>query len=273
MVIKVKVYVDLVVLLNFCLDFLLLLCVCLILRRNVKIYKIALGALTGAISIIFLFINISSLWLFLLKIIISFFMIFTSFGYKNIKYTINNLVYLYLLSIILGGGLYFINDCFSYKNSGLIFFNNGFSINWLIIIILTPIILYIYVKISKKQKEVLSSMYEVSITLLNRKTINLTGFLDTGNNLVDPYKRRPILIINKNVLKKYSPRCILVPCKTVNNESMLRCFKIKKIVINGKKIEDEVLVGISDNNFNLEGVDLLLHKKIIKGDMKYEKDN
>ena len=45
---------------------------------------------------------------------------------------------------------------------------------------------------------------------------------------------------------------------------MLSCFKIKEIIINGKKIEDEVLVGISDNNFNIDGVDLLLHKKIIK---------
>ena len=47
---------------------------------------------------------------------------------------------------------------------------------------------------------------------------------------------------------------------------MLSCFKIKDIIINGKKIKEEVLVGISDNNFNIEGVDLLLHKKIIKGE-------
>ena len=45
---------------------------------------------------------------------------------------------------------------------------------------------------------------------------------------------------------------------------MLKCFRIKKIVINGKVIEDECLVGISDNNFNLGEVDLLLHNKIIK---------
>jgi len=55
-----------------------------------------------------------------------------------------------------------------------------------------------------------------------------------------------------------------VPCITVNKESMLKCFRIKKLVINGEIIEDEVLVGISDNNFNIEGVDLLLHKKITK---------
>ena len=52
------------------------------------------------------------------------------------------------------------------------------------------------------------------------------------------------------------------------------CFRIKKIVVNKKVIEDEVLVGISDNNFGLEGVDLLLHEKIIKGEIYcYEKPN
>lgn len=162
--------------------------------------------------------------------------------------------------------MYFINDEFSYKNTGLIFFHNGFSINFIIILVATPIILFLYVKSVRKQKEELSKYYEVDITFLNGKKKHLTGFLDTGNNLFDPYKKRPIIVINKEVLGSYHPRCILVPCMTVNKESMLKCFKVKKIVINKEVIEDECLVGISDNNFHIDGVDLLLHKKIIKGE-------
>ncbi len=195
-------------------------------------------------------------------------MVLTSFGFKNIKYTLNNLIYLYLLSIILGGFLYYINDELSYKNEGLIFFHNGFSINIILVLILSPIIIYIYVKKSRKLKEEYSKHYEVEITFLNNKTSHLTGFLDTGNDLYDPYQKRPILVINKSILNNYNPRCILVPCYTVNNESMMRCFRIKKIVVNGKKIDKEVLIGISDNNFNLEGAQLLLHKNILKGEEK-----
>lgn len=201
-------------------------------------------------------------------------MVIISFGFKNIRYTFNNLVYLYLLSIILGGALYFINDSFSYKNTGLIFFNNGFSINWLIIIIVSPIALFIYVKTLKKQKEESAKKHLVSITLLNGKTLFLTGFLDTGNNLYDPYKKRPIIIINKEVLKNYHPRCILTPCTTINKKSLIKCFRVKKIVIDKEVVKDECLVGISDNNFNLDGVDLLLHKKIMKKEgIKNEKNN
>ncbi len=195
-------------------------------------------------------------------------MVLTSFGFKNIKYTLNNLIYLYLLSIILGGFLYYINDELSYKNEGLIFFHNGFSINIILVLVLSPIIIYIYVKKSRKLKEEYSKHYEVEITFLNNKTSHLTGFLDTGNDLYDPYQKRPILVINKSILNNYNPKCILVPCYTVNNESMMRCFRIKKIVVNGKKIDKEVLIGISDNNFNLEGAQLLLHKNILKGEEK-----
>lgn len=217
----------------------------------------------GGISIVSLFINLNSLSLFLFKFIISVLMSLISFNYKNIKYTLNNLVYLYLVSILLGGFLYFINDSFSYKNTGFIFYHNGFSINVILSLLITPIILFFYVKQNKKIKEEYNNTYYVDITFLNGEMNHLIGYLDTGNNLIDPYKRRPIIIINSNVLKEYKPRTILVPCITINKTSMIKCFKIKQIIINKKIIKKEILVGISDNKFNLDGVDLLLNKKII----------
>lgn len=262
-----KIYVDLIILLNLFLDFLLLLSVSLILKRNANLARLFFGALVGALSVLSLFLSFNSFTLFIFKVFISIFMIVISFGFKDIRYTFNNFIYLYMVSIILGGFLYYVNDSLSYKNTGLIFFHNGFSINFILIIVLTPIIIVMHVIQSRRLKEEYSKKYEVDLTFLNGKISHLTGFLDTGNNLYDPYKKRPIIIINEDVLKGYKPRCILVPCVTVNKESMLRCFRIKKLVVNKKVIEEDVLIGISDNNFKMDGVDLLLHKKILKEDM------
>ena len=262
---SMTIYVDLIILLNFFLDFLLLVTLSLVLKRNIKIYKAILGALVGSISIITLFYSISSFNLFVFKVIISIFMILITFGFKNINYFLKNILYLYLLSIVLGGFLYFLNNMFSYKNIGLVFINKGFSINMFFIIVTSPIILYLYVKSNKELKHNYNNRYKVEITFLNGKKSLLTGFLDTGNNLYDQYKKRPIILINKDLIKDYNPRFILVPCKTINKNSLLKCFSVKKIVINGKNIEKEVLVGISDNLFNIEGVDLLLHSKITEG--------
>jgi len=258
------IYLDLIFLLNFFLDFILFLSVSVILKRNASIIRIIFGALIGMITMISLFINIGSLTLFFIKFIMSILMCLISFSYKNIKYTINNIIYLYIVSILLGGFLYFINDSVSLSKVGPIFINNGVSINLFIVLLISPIVLYLYIKQIRILKEEISRKYNVSITFLNNKTINIIGFLDTGNNLYDPYKKRPILVINRDLIKYYKPKFILVPCVTVNNESLIKCFKIKELKIDGKKITKEVLIGISDNNFNIDGVELLLHKNIIK---------
>lgn len=261
---KLKIYIDLVILLNFFFDFILLLAVSLLQKKKAPIKRLFWASLVGSISILSLFLPLNTITLFLFKVIISIVMILISFSFVNIKEFCNNIFCLYIVSIIMGGFLYYLNNELSYKNVGLVFFHNGFSINWIILIIASPTILYLYVKKQREYKEDYSKRYEVEIMFLNNKKVNITGFLDSGNNLYDPYHKRPIILISRRLLDDYKPRCILVPCYTVNKESMLKCFKIKKLIINGKIIGKNVLVGISDNNFNLDGVECLLHQKIME---------
>ena len=208
-----KVYVDLLFLINIFFDFLLLLSVSLILKRHTKIYRIIIGSLVGGISIFFLFLNITSITLFFLKILIAILMILTTFGFKDIKYFIKNISYLYLISIVLGGALYLLNIEFSYKNKGLIFYHNGLSINIIILLIVTPILLYLYIKEMKDYKQNYSKYYKIEIIFKNNKNIILNAFLDTGNNLIDPYKKRPVILVNYNVIKEYitNEKELLVP--------------------------------------------------------------
>ena len=114
-----KIYLDVVLFINFFFDFLLLFGVDRILKRNTKLKRIIFGSIVGSLSILFLFIPCSSFILFIGKIIISIFMIIITFSYHNIKYFIRNFITLYVVSIFLGGVLYFINDSFSYKNTGI----------------------------------------------------------------------------------------------------------------------------------------------------------
>jgi len=147
-----KVYYDLVFLLNLAFDFLLLVSVSYVLKRRASIKRILLGSLIGSVSVFFLFIKITNFELFIYKIIISLLMILATFSYKNFKYFINNTIYLYLCSIVLGGGLYLINNEFKYNNYGLLFVDNGMGINIIVLLVFSPLILYFYIKQSKKLK-------------------------------------------------------------------------------------------------------------------------
>lgn len=260
-----KIYLDLIFLLNFSFDFILLLTVSIILKRNVKIIRLILGSLIGGLSTFLLFLNLNNLELFLYKFFISLFMILITFKYKNFKYTLKNLEYLYISSIILGGFLYLLNIEFSYKREGIVFYHNGLSINFIILIILSPIILYLYIKQIKELKNNYSYYYKINIYYKD-KIIKLNSYLDTGNVLKDPYLNLPIIIINNNLIKEEEiDDFILVPIDTISNHSMLKCIKVNKIEIEGKELRKRVLIGLSPKKIKMEGVDSIIGKSILEG--------
>ena len=258
-----KIYLDLILAINFGFDFILLLSVSLILRRNANIYKLLIGAFIGSISILTLFMKINSLELFIIKIIISILMCITAFKYKNIKYTLKNIVFLYISSIVLGGALYLLNIELSYKNQGIIFYKNKLSINFIILLISTPIILYIYIKESKSLKINYSNYHNLEITI-NNKTIKCSGFVDTGNKLKDPYKKRPIILINNDNLKKENNKKILVPAHTIKGTELIECIKIKKLKIDNKEIKKETLLGFINRRIQIDGIDCLINYEILE---------
>ena len=256
-----KIYLDLLMILNFFIDFLLLLTVSLILKRNVSIIRIILGAFFGGISILFLFFNINSISLFILKILISILMILVSFKYVNFKYTFMNFIYLYMSSIVLGGFLYFINNQFAYKKLGMIFINNGFSINILFILILTPIILYLYIKQTKNLKYNYSNYYNIQI-IKDNINYDYIAYMDTGNNLIDNMTKKYVILIDKRKLLFDIKEFRLIPYMGVNGSNMIKVVKIDKLVFNNKEYKN-ILLGIMEE-INLDGVDVILNNKLLE---------
>ena len=90
-------------------------------------------------------------------------MVLIAFGYKNIKYTFYNIIYLYMVSIILGGFVYYLNVEFN-------------KINDLILLLLAPFILYIFMKSLKVVKEIKNYYYKIKIVFNNQQELNITAF-------------------------------------------------------------------------------------------------
>lgn len=256
-----KIYLDLVMILNFAIDFILLLTVSLILKRNASITRIMLGAFIGGISILLLFFDMNSLILFLFKIIISIFMTLITFKYMNLKYTLVNLLYLYMSSIILGGFLYLFNIEFSYKKVGIIFINNGLSINFIFLILFSPIILYIYIKQTKNLRYNYSNYYNIEI-IKNGKKYKYTAYMDSGNVLVDSLTKKSVILIDKRKLLFNIKEFRLIPYMGVNGNNMIKVIKIDKLLFNNKEYSN-VLLGIMDN-ISLDGVDVILNRKLLE---------
>ena len=245
------IYIDLLLLVNFLFDLLLLLTVNIALKRYSKISRLILASLFGEVTLLSLILPISSYLLIILKFILGIFLCIIAFGCKNFKYTFYNVLYLYMTSIILSGFTYYLSVEFQ-------------NINYLLLLV-SPLILYIFIKSIKALKEIKNYYYKIKIVFENGKNLELTSFLDTGNKLIDPITNKPIILINKKLLKGSinirSP--MYIPYNTINYHGLLECIKPSYIEIENKKLKN-YLIGLSEESFKLNGIDCLLNYKILE---------
>ncbi len=258
---NMKIYLDLVFLLNFAMDFLLLWTVNMTLKRNAKGKRMLLGALLGTGTLLLLFLPLNKIELILIKCLISAGMCIITFQFQNISYTIQNMVYFYMTGTILGGFLYSLNIEFSYEQKGIIFIHHGLSVNFLFLIIISPIILYIYIRSQKKLKIQYAHYYQLIVTFKNNHQLILNAFLDTGNKLIDPITKKAIILVENAYLQKEMPQNLLyVPYKSLNHQGILKCIIPKKVTINGVS-SNQYLIGISEEKFHIDGINCLLNAK------------
>lgn len=233
-----KIYLEYIFIINFLLDFMILYGTKRILKINKKNKRIILSSLIGSLSTFILLVNISNLSLFILKILLSIIMIITAFGSNNLK---ENILYFYLISIIIGGLIYL----FDLKTNPYL--------NMLFILIITPVIVYILLKEYTKLKITIKDKYIVNITIKN-KEYNLEGFIDTGNRLKSPISNKSVILVNLNIPLE---NVLYVPYKALNTTGVIPCLKPEKIEIEGKNITN-CLIGISKDKFSLNGENCIL---------------
>lgn len=245
-----KMYIDLFFIFNVIMDYIIIMSTSILLKRRTSYIRMILSSLIGGISSLVLFTSLNKIVIEIISIVI---MVLISFGYKDIRYLIKNILYMYILSTLLGGIIYLFN----------IKVSNSMFLTYLIIIVISIEVMILYIKENKKMRSIYNNYYKVDIYFKDREKLSLIGFVDTGNNLYDPYKKRPVIIVPNKYIKE--DKYILVPYHTINGNGLLKCIKPDIIFIDGIGYKGNVLVGFSDSfNFG-DGVDVILHKDIMKG--------
>lgn len=253
-----KVYIDIILFINFFIDFLVLISVSVLLKRKSRIKRIILSSLIGSVTVIVLFLEMNSLELFLFKIFTSVIMVIIAFGFKNVKYFFNNLLFFYSISITLGGVLYLLKLEFHSLNI--------FKLNFNMMVILSPLILYIYIKELKELKLKNSFIKKVNV-YLNNKIYNLTGYIDSANTLKEPYGGKYVIIVNNKKIENEASlnNFIYVPYKTINNTGLIKCLIPDLVYIEDVGIKRNVVIGLSKEKINIDGIDCLLNVFLTEG--------
>lgn len=237
-----KIYIDVVMIINYFIDMFILISLGYLLKRKINIKLIAISSFIGSIGLLTIFIIDNNVLLNINKLLLSIIMIIISYPKLSLKYFLYNFITFYILSIMLGGTIYFI-----YEN----FYSNKY-----ILLLFSPLFIYIFIKcikifINRSNNYYLTSIY------INDEVISGYGFLDTGFNLT--YKGKPIIITKYNY---ESDNYKILPYKVINKTLFLKIYRSNKIVINNKEYKN-MYFGVC-NDINIDGVDMLLNFKIME---------
>lgn len=199
------IYLDIIWALNFLFDSLLLYLTAILLKRDVRLWRILMGGLIGSVIIL---LSITPLHSYsshpMVKLLFSVVMVMAAFGFKRLTYFLKGLMTFYLTTFLIGGSLigvhYFLKFDNDLTSSVMIASVKGFGdpISWLFVLLGFPIAWHL----SKKNMESLEmtkiqydSLIQVWIEIKGKK-YQFKGLVDSGNQLYDPISRMPVMFVS-----------------------------------------------------------------------------
>lgn len=276
------VYLDIVLLENICMNYIILLATGIINKCKISHFRILVSSILGAIYAIITYLNIFEAYSSLiLKIILSIAMIFIAYMAKEIKKLFKELIIFYLTSFAFGGIsfalLYIINPSQVRLENGVFVGIYPLKVVLLggIVGFLTIIIAFKSYKVRMNKKDI---YYDIKIRLWE-KEVETKAIIDTGNFLKEPITGLPVVVVERSLMYEIMPKCILnnideilsgnleklegkneyisrirvIPYSSLGNKNgMLLGIKVDEIVIENK-IVNNIILGIYKDSLTKMG--------------------
>ncbi|BBW96786.1 sigma-E processing peptidase SpoIIGA [Geobacillus sp. FSL W8-0032] len=213
------VYLDVIWLLNVCFDALLLWLTALMLKRPIVWWRLLAGALIGSMLVVLLFTPAAAIAQHpLSKIGVSVLIVLAAFGFKRPRYLLENMLAFYFATFAVGGGMlavhYFFAQHWSVRQ-GLLFMRQpgaGDPISWLFVIVGFPVLwLFSRRRVEAIREKKLRFEHIIDVTVIwDGRTLALRGLIDSGNQLVDPLTKTPVMVVEREKAKGVLPEDLLV---------------------------------------------------------------
>lgn len=294
---------DVVFLLNMFCNGMILLLTRYFIRSNSSKKRIILATFVASFFVLFqAYLSTGILSSLLIKLLYSIMIIIVAFGYDGVIPFIKKWTLFYFVSFSIGGAIlglhYLVEDVFIYgKQQMMLTAENiyGEEVHLTFILIAFPVFWYFTKRKLDEHVETkikYDQFYEIVLTL-NGQSIATTGYIDSGNHLIDPISRRPVILCDAEYLKQFfsikdwntlstsikkdqlhelppilDQKLFIVPYQGVGGTSnYLYCLKPESLTImyEGKTLEtNQVLVGIQLNSLTeTKAYHCLLHPQLI----------
>lgn len=239
------IYIDVLLFVNAIVNYAILMTSEKIIKRDIRLYRMILGALVGAIFSLSIFIGSESkLLLIVLRILSSGVITLTAFGWHSVKEFFKSCLCNTAVAVIYCGAYILFYQIFKPPNMIIVNDILYLQINPLLLTALTAgiyiIVLMIYQLFSERIKNTVVSL---SFTL-REKSYSCIGKVDTGCNLKEPFSSAPVIIVDKTIIDTDTEQLIrVIPYTTVNGCSYLNAVKADTVHINKRKIAETVYIA------------------------------
>lgn len=299
----IEIYGDILFLENLLMNYMVLMLttkVCSIGKNN---KRIILGAMVGAFySFVFLMPSMDFLGSTVMKLGMSFFILFIVYYPVKRKTFIKLIISFYIINFAFGGlivgTIYFTQFSGLVKNN--IVYIDNISYMEVILIGLCGYLFINYVADIFKNK-IIKRDLEMKVSIeIDHKTILLKGIVDTGNFLKDPISKHPVIVAEYNKIARILPgeikeiiesnslnisdsiytinwekRISLIPYSSIGKDKdIMFAIRPDKIQIEKDGVMhtvEDILIGLYKGNIrDDEEYSILLHPEIIKGEILSE---
>jgi len=273
------IYVDQMFLENFIMNYIILYITVKISGVQSKWYRIIIGAIIGAIYVIFSYIfDFYNNQPIIIKILLSVIMIFTSFKIKNIKIFLKTFISFFGITLFIGGasfGLAFLLNVSMISEGGILYVEE-FPIMMVALGTFAAVISIQLICIFLKTKlKINALLYNVEIKFFDKKIVT-TVLLDSGHNVKERFTGYPVIILENSILKEIVPneviekignnnfefdekwkrRLRLIPISTVSDRNeVLIGFKVDEATIyvdGGRKVIKNIIIAGCDRKLDRE---------------------
>ena len=261
------IYADVLFILNVYITYALLMLTAMFLGISLKRTRLLLASVIGGLSsFIILVPDIKPVVSGCVRLILCLIFCFISFSFKSTRQCLRQVVTFLGVNFLFAGLMfavwYFVSPTAVYYNTGVIYLD----IDTVSLVIITAVC-YFVVKVfgmlsHLRQPE--NMLYDVTL-YIGDDVFNLRGFLDTGNNLKDPFTSADVIVVSRSALEKYFPKdksiseiigeselkIRYLPCSAVSGSKLLPVFKADKARIKGVSADflvEGVMIAVSDEN-------------------------
>ncbi len=242
-----SVYVDVLVVVNFIIGYLLLRIVGFLSPPYKKGWWIFSGSAVFAISALTIFLPYeNTLIINLIRFICSIISILISFGIQNKKRYLIRVMLFYSVSLCFSGGIFALYLIMPnprlYVYNGVIYPNIS-PMTLLIAIALSYLLTQLIIKMSGISGQ--NNEFNADVIICDKgNAITLKGFIDSGNKLIEPFSGNPVIVVKSDLVKRIRKKeelslgsngVRIIPFNSVGGGGIIYAFKPSFVEIISKE--------------------------------------